>query len=295
MGVVLSLLAAACWSVTAVFVRKGASLGADVIEGTFLSLAANTALLAVLVLLFSDPVEYLGCGALAYVLFAMAGILHNCLGRTLWYESINRIGAATSTAVSHTSPLISTILAVVLLGERVSLPMSVGVVLVVMGAHFASYGRVEEAKAGSIVSSGMLLAVLTALCWGLSPILIKRGLAHLSPLNGSLIGLFVSTATFSFFALSRNRHPIEALMHSFKHIHYRYFLYSGVLGGIAVFFQYTALSLSPVAVVQPLVNTGPLIVVVLSYFLLGGIDKIVFQHFLGSGLVVAGGFLLLWR
>ena len=67
------------------------------------------------------------------LLFAVAGLIGTVGGRLTRFLAIAKVGAAVSAAVSSLTPLIATFLAILLLGERVTLPILVGTIVITIG------------------------------------------------------------------------------------------------------------------------------------------------------------------
>ena len=68
----------------------------------------------------------------------MAGLIGTVGGRLTRFLAIAKVGAAVSAAVSSLTPLIATFLAILLLGERVTLPILVGTIVITIGTVLLS-------------------------------------------------------------------------------------------------------------------------------------------------------------
>jgi drug/metabolite transporter (DMT)-like permease len=112
--------------------------GMDVYRGTFLLLVISSALLIVISLLTEDVSLLWSAPLKAILIFALAGFLHFFMGWTFISLSQAQVGAARTGAIVGTTPLFAAALAVVTLGEVLSLKASVGVVLIVAGAYLVT-------------------------------------------------------------------------------------------------------------------------------------------------------------
>lgn len=65
--------------------------------------------------------------------FVGVGLLGPCLGRLFNYMSVARLGAARATPLVNASPLFTTLLALVFLGEHITLKILLGMLCVVAG------------------------------------------------------------------------------------------------------------------------------------------------------------------
>ena len=69
----------------------------------------------------------------AAVWFAAVGLLGSCLGRVFNYIGVKRLGAARATPLINSSPLFTTVLALVFLREQITLKILLGVLCIVSG------------------------------------------------------------------------------------------------------------------------------------------------------------------
>ena len=130
-GIIFSLLAASGFAATAVFART-ALQRMSAPYGTLLSLFVSTvAAMAIAAILHPD--ELLGIGAVALGWLFLVGFLNFPLGRMFNYTSVTMVGVSKASTVVATSPLFATILAVIILGERVSPITLLGTVAVIGG------------------------------------------------------------------------------------------------------------------------------------------------------------------
>src|SRR5262249_7749758 len=76
-------------------------------------------------------------------LFALTGTLQPII-RLFTYAGIHYVGASRGTTLRSSHPLFSTTLAIVFLGEQVSLPIIAGTILIVTGVGLISWQREAE-------------------------------------------------------------------------------------------------------------------------------------------------------
>lgn len=130
-GIVFSLLAASGFAATAVFART-ALQRMSTPYGTLLSLFVST-VAAMGIAAVLHPNELLGIGVVALGWLFLVGFLNFPLGRMFNYTSVRMVGVSKASTVVATSPLFATILAVIILGERVSPITLLGTVAVIGG------------------------------------------------------------------------------------------------------------------------------------------------------------------
>ncbi len=130
-GVLLALCAAASWGTDAVLARQGLRRMPPAF-GTLVSLCASVVGAVVVALLF-DREHLLGYPPAAFAWFAMIGLVNFLGGRQCNYEAVKRLGAARATPLFAASPLVSIALAAAFTGERLTLPLLLGALLIVAG------------------------------------------------------------------------------------------------------------------------------------------------------------------
>ena len=130
-GILFSLLAASGFAMTAVFART-ALQRMPTPYGTLLSLFVST-VAAMIIAAVLHPDELLGIGMVALGWLFLVGLFNFPLGRMFNYTSVRMVGVSKASTVVATSPLFATILAVIILGERVGPVTLLGIVAVIGG------------------------------------------------------------------------------------------------------------------------------------------------------------------
>lgn len=231
---------------------------------------------------FLVPVSDFHVSALPF--FIASGLLGTVAGRFLRFLSIDKVGAPVAAAINNLNPFISTGLAIVLLGERVTLPIIAGTSVIVLGTILLSLsGRYVGFRPAQLA-----YPFLSAFCFGAVAIVRKLGLTHAHPVFGFAVNVTTAFIAFTAYLIaSRNLPSLRCDARS-----WRYFLAAGVTENAGVLLGLIALGLGQVSVVTPLNGTSPLFVLVLSYVYLRGIERLSGRIVLGTLLIVAGVFLL---
>lgn len=130
-GECLALTSAVLWGSIPVFVRKGLPHASP-------SVAVTVGLLASLPLLIGvfwwhPRSVFEAVAPEAALWFAAVGVLGPCLGRLFNYKGVERLGAARATPLINSSPLFTSVLALVFLQERITLRILLGVLCIVGG------------------------------------------------------------------------------------------------------------------------------------------------------------------
>jgi DME family drug/metabolite transporter len=267
-------------------VNRAALRGMDAYASTFLQLLVSAVILVVASLATGDPSRLAAAPASAWLAFAAAGLVHFSAGWTLLNLSQQRLGAARTSPLLASTPLFGVVIAALTLGEVPSPVELAGVALIVGGVYAVELDRARGLRrAGPAVAwSASLFGLGTALCWAVSPILIRRGLAGLpSPLLGVTIGLVAATVAFALaLPLRRRRLRVTREALAWK-------LAAGVLVAVSTWTRWYAVALVPVAVVLALGLLSVPTVLAAAPLLVGRrAEPITATVLAGSVLVVAG-------
>jgi len=113
---VLALTSALVSAGATIFIRQGLRTSGP-LTGFWINLAVGMITLWVAVAVTGGPGPVSAKG-LAY--FVLAGLVGTVAGRLFRFLAIDRVGASVATALINLNPMIATILAIILLGERVT-------------------------------------------------------------------------------------------------------------------------------------------------------------------------------
>ena len=140
LGVLFSLLAAVGFAFNAVLARPGMRYISFYL-GTLVSLLASFLLVGTIALVV-DAAAFLQLTLGGLFWFALLGLLHFSLGRTLNFKAIQHLGVSRMALLTGTTPLVAAFLALLLFGEEVSPLLGLGTLLVVAGVMMV----IQEAK-----------------------------------------------------------------------------------------------------------------------------------------------------
>jgi drug/metabolite transporter (DMT)-like permease len=138
-GVLWAIVAGLGFGVFQSFNRR-AGRSIDSYLSTFMLLLVSAIVLVVVSLLTEDLGPLREAPLMAYVNFGLAGFVHFFLGWTFLTLSQKLVGAARTGALIGTTPLFAFAVGLVFFGEALSLPLIVGVVLVMSGVYLVSNG-----------------------------------------------------------------------------------------------------------------------------------------------------------
>ena len=288
-GIFYALIAGLFWGGSPVLVKRGL-VHSDVSAATLYQQAAILLTLVLAALLEGNPLSG-RISAPATGVFVATGVVGAYLGRTLFVKSVAQIGASRAQSLNNSSPLLTVLLAALLLGEPLSPAVLAGVLLIICGVFFVTR---PESRANDGNASGMLTltSIMATLCYGIVPVMKKFG----TDLGGPpVLGALIMHATGLFLLLTVGRWlKIELKWHSLPLTSLVCFVAAGVLQGIGSILTLKALLYAPASVVAPIWNTQPIISFFLTKAVLQGIEVVTFRDGVAAALVVIGVLVLRW-
>jgi transporter family protein len=286
-GVIYALIAGILWGVGPLLLKKGMTLS-NVSTATLtmqivsvLTLSAATGI--------RGEFHFAELSFAAFWPFVAAGAVGASFGKIFYYYGIDTVGASKSVSIKNSSPILTTILAVVILGERVTLPLAAGVVLIVAGIILLT--RVQGRAEGSPNQIAYFIyPLLAALCFGINPIVKKIGVSTVSvPTFGALITqttaliVMLTAGRLLNIKLKWEKVPMRSL---------GFFVLAGVMEALGSLLTFYALIYAPAVLVSPIWRISPLVTFVLAHFTLKGIEVVTLRDGVAASIIV-GGILLL--
>ena len=215
--------------------------------------------------------------------FVLGGLFGGGIGRRWMYTAIDKLGAAPATAIKNSAPVITTVLAVFLLGETVTLVQAAAIGAIVFGITFVTWKKGQGLK--QLAAAGVLAAVGSAISYGIRPLFLEFGLdAANIPLTGALIG---AVAAFVYATALTRISDIRGAV-DVRSPALWLFIASGTLQAIGFLAFTLGLSANDVTVVYPVTSTAPLFTLGFTAVLLRGTEQITWRIVLGVVLVVLG-------
>ena len=276
----LALLAAFSSAGATILIRQGLRSG-SAYTGFWVNLVVGT------VGLWAAVLGTGGLGhpsALGIAFFVLAGLIGTVGGRLLRFVSIEKVGASIAAALTNLNPLVSAALAILLLGEEVTLPIFAGTVVIVTGTILLSLGGQRL----GVRPAHLALPVLSALCFGVVAILRKLGLSQMGAVAGTAVNALTALIAFTAFLFASGRRDVMVC----RGRGLAYFVAAGFAENAGVFLNVVALGLGTVSVVAPLYGAMPIFVLFLSLIFLRGIEALNTRVVLGTLLIVLGIYLI---
>ena len=272
----LALASALCSAVATMLIQRGLRRG-NFYAGFWINIGVGMIGLWSLVLLLV-PREGYHWRAVPY--FVFSGVVGTAAGRLFRVAAIDKVGAPVAAAINNLSPFISTGLAILLLGERVTPPILLGTLVIVCGTTLLSL----SGKYVGFHVRHLVYPFLSASCFGVVAIARKLGLGLAGPLFDSAINNTAAMiAATAFVFVSGNQGALVCDRSSIL-----YFIGGGIMENTGVFLVLLSLGLGEVSVVTPLAGTTPLFVLLLTFLFSRGLEKLSWRVVVGVVLIVLG-------
>ena len=179
LGEALAILTAILWAVSTVLsaevLKKIDPIRSNVIRTLF------SAVLSIPIAIVTEDLNSLfNVDLNALILVILAAIIGFGVGDTLLFKSITIIGVSRAYTIVYTSPFFTMILAVAFLNEPFIIRYLVGTILIVLAVIVISIDNNDDAGRGIISLEGIMLALLSSLCWAIGTVLVAIGVKNIS-------------------------------------------------------------------------------------------------------------------
>lgn len=295
-GPLLALFSGFSFALNNIFVRKGVYRSGESFSPVAISLFLGTVLFGLWLLISGEAVRLASLSWLGVGSLSAAGIIHFLVGRLFGFTGVRLIGANRAVPIQTCFIIVAALLGVLFLGEPMSVSLVLALLLVAGGIMLISTtGKSETEKLnmpeGALVK-GILVTLAAALCWGVSPILVKIGLREVgSPvlatfISGAAATLVIGVALF----YPRNSEKLSRL----DRASFLPFIVAAIAISLAQISRYVALDYSLVSVVVPLTGTNSLFIYPLSFLINRQIEAFNLRIIMGGIVITAGVFLIFW-
>ncbi|MDE2836905.1 MAG: DMT family transporter [Chloroflexota bacterium] len=316
LGALIALASSFSFAVNSILVRRGITgAGATAAQGAFISVLLGVPLGLVAVLATGQLFRFGQFALDGYLLLAGAGVVHFVIGRYCYYRAIGAIGAPRTVTIQTIAVPYSIVMAMLLLGERPTLPMYVGIALILGSPALmierpkrpASVARdrpsvpggggTRQVSAAPAVElhmvEGYVFSLLSSVAYGTSPILIRAAMEGAT--DAAAVGTFIAyvgaaAVLIVSLALPAQRHLVGTI--SVRYL--RIFGGAGLSVFTAQLLRFFALSLAGVSVVNPLMRTVSIFTLILSYVINRRLEHITPGVVLGVLVSFAGSALLVY-
>ncbi|VVB95918.1 EamA-like transporter family protein [uncultured archaeon] len=277
-GEIYALAAAVCWSIAAVFYKKGIGAGAipAVLIRTFFAMLF---LLIMFLIIRGGRFDFTLIG---FMFLNIGGLLRLIIGGTAYMKGLENISVSRFIPILFTFPLLTILLSGLLLNEKIHKEVVAGTFLIVTGIWILSMGKRSTGEKN--IKLGVTVAVIAAFLYAFSVVATKTGLKDVDPFQSALISMPIPLALlYIFYSMNNGAKTI------FKFRKEAYILLG--LGGIAgmgfgSYFFFVSLTLIGAAKATSLAAITPFLSSLLALVTLK--EKISPALILGTAATVAG-------
>jgi drug/metabolite transporter (DMT)-like permease len=278
--IVFGLLTSLCFAIASLLAQRG-YFAAPAPWGAWVTIAVNALfLLAAHFILYSDTRLF----AVDNLIFIAVGLFVPGVTRVLSFRGIRAMGSSVTSTIVNTTPMFSTMLAILILEERPAPLVVLGVALTVGGLVTVSWGGEKT----SYKKSELIYPFLCALLFSMKDVAVRWGLGGGGGQPILAAGIAALTSTIEIFLITRYVQGEKFILPPAPVA--RWFMGSGIFTGASFLFMYLAYSLERVSIVAPLVNSYTVFVSILTPFMARRIETVTARKLAGAALVVAGIF-----
>ncbi|MET0500118.1 MAG: DMT family transporter [Candidatus Binatia bacterium] len=281
LAIAFGILASVCFAIASLLAQRGLYLAATP-WGAWVTLVANCVfLLTFHFLLYPDAPIF----AFENIVFVAVGLFVPGMTRVLTFRGIRTMGSAITSTIVNTTPMFSTALAILLLGERPGPLVLAGVILIVSGLVILSWAGAQR----SWKRTELIFPFLAALLFSMKDVTVRWGLGgNSSPVLAAALAAI--TSTIEIFLINRYIQKERFILPP-KHV-LHWFVSSGLFTGGSFLFMFLALSRERVSIIAPLINSYAVFVLILAPLIARQIEKVTLRKVAGAILVVVGIFLI---
>jgi drug/metabolite transporter (DMT)-like permease len=279
-GVLITLLSATTFGINHAMIRRGVISGTAT-QAVAISMPVGLAFFTIVALLMGQLGVIAQFSPFALLMLAAAGIAHFVFGRYCAYRAIAAMGVNLATPATQWSLLVSLVLAMSFLGEKLDAIKLAGIGLIVLGPALlaARYSRRKAAPDAAATATtaaasptfkprlveGYTFAFLACFGWGSSPVLVRAGLEGPGQaLAGGVVSYAAATVVVALLMLiSGPRRDLASM--SARNL--RWFSGTSMMTAVSQMLLYFAMAIAPVIVVQPLLRFQTLASTIAGWYL----------------------------
>ncbi|ELZ05054.1 hypothetical protein C482_02831 [Natrialba chahannaoensis JCM 10990] len=226
----------------------------------------------------------------AWRYFILAGIFAPVLGRLCNYVGLERVGVNLTLPISNSNPLVVVILAIVFLGESLSVRGQFGAVATIVGGILLASATRGEDREMAIRYRDLLFPVAGAVIYGTVQLFRKAGTDLVpAPAVGAAVNLTTSLIVVMLILAAV---PSQRAQLAIPRNDLLYFSLSGIASSLGLVSLYAALHSGNVVMVTPILNATPLFALGLTYAFLREHEPFSVQVLTGTVSIVIGVVLL---
>jgi uncharacterized membrane protein len=281
-GIALALLSAMSFGLSQILVRKNLD------KSNFIHISLTVTIMGNIILwplaLYYTNLKQVNPEGL--LLFVFAGLLAPALARLFYFKGMETAGISANASIFSTYPLYTTIAAILLLGEALTIENWIGLASITVGV--ISVGRIInncENSTKNTTKKGLIFPIVGSLALAFSQIVRKEALnIYNQPLLGVAAGYTATLIVYLIvIAFSKNTRKSK-----FSRKDIKMFWKPGVGIAMGWLLSFFALSQEMVSIVAPILQTELLFIILFIYLFLRRLEKISPKLVASAILIVAG-------
>ncbi len=297
LGLVCAIMSAVAFAANDTALRRGI-LFASVYKSIIVTVPIGFPVFLLAITLTNSWPSFRNLDLTQFLFFGSAGIIHFIFGRYFGYKTIESVGATQAGPIVQLGLLISVFFAYHLFDEDITNIHIIAIFLVILapmiillgyeGDRFTSSGIKMKYKAG------LFWGLSCAICYGISPLLVKSGFSNYS-LEITILAGFISYISAIFFLIlimTLLRVRIRDIAEMDKSA-LKWFTITGFMGSSAQLLRYIALGLIPISIVEPIHRTSVIFRVIFGFIINRNHEIINIRVLLGVALSIIGMYLLI--
>lgn len=296
-GLVCAVMSAVAFAANDTALRRGI-LFASVYKSIIVTVPIGLPVFLLAITLTNSWSGFRALDPAQFLFFGSAGIIHFIFGRYFGYKTIESVGATQAGPIVQLGLLISVFFAYHLFDEEITNTHIIAIFLIILAPMIILLGHEGDKFTRSGIEmkykAGLFWGLSCAICYGISPLLVKSGFSNYS-LEITILAGFISyiSAIFSLilimiFTRVRIRDVIEMDKSALK-----WFTITGFLGSSAQLLRYIALGLIPISIVEPIHRTSVIFRVIFGFIINRNHEIINIRVLLGVALSIIGMYLLI--
>jgi len=235
-----------------------------------------------------------------FLLALLGSALLNWVATLLSTVALAKADASLVSPLLTFNPAFTLLVAWPALGEVPGLRQTIGVAVVLLGAYLLD---VEEARTGALAPlqvlvqrPGTLLALIASALWGMTTVLEKLAIEHVTPPNGPLVALLgtvllvVLLTPGAFWSSRQTDASAPGRTWGELRRHTATFVVAALIAGVAPLFGFTAIALGLVGYVTALFKLSAVLTILWAQLFLD--EGNIRQRLFGATVMVAGGILI---
>lgn len=197
---------------------------------------------------------------LEYVLYGLIGASTARGGYYIYLEALERGAVSMVGSITAAFPAMTAILAVTLLGERITILNGLGITIIIVSMIVLSFSHGKHEGGGTFSRTSLLLSLTTFFIWGVGGIFIKLALDGLPQM--AYLGLYPFILPPIAFAYLRHKRATKAVLFPRWTVPVIGAIVVAELWQLAYFAETGAVSQGAASIVFPLISAYPVITIV---------------------------------